>query len=282
MLKVLFRRDRDNQEEFEIAQGILKDRITEFRSDCDEGDLVMGRYSVLPFYADLEREIKHRGAELINTYAQHCWVADMEQWYHKIPEHTPRSYFNVGYANAPDAPHGWVVKGRTNSRKFQWNTKMRARTREELESVMRSGYDDPLLSEQGLVVREFVPLRTYEYGINGMPVTNEWRCFFWGPQLIASGYYWSQASDVASHVELPEEARKLATEVAMRIYPYINFFVIDVGEMVQAPHPQEGSEVSAGWTVIEVNSGQMAGISAISPEEYYQAICDAAERRNLL
>jgi len=269
-LRVLFRVDRDNEDEYEAALRVLgEERVTRFRTDLQEGDLVVGRYSTLPFFSELSEEVGRQGASMINTVSEYTWIATMG-WYQALEGLTPVSYFEVGWKTVPDAEHGWVVKGATNSRKQKWSTHMRAETRDDLKEVMQRLWDDPLLGEQGLVVREYVPLRAYEVGVRGMPMTNEWRCFFLTdelnrPHMVGAGYYWSQAERADQMGELPEAARELAFEAAERCARHATFFVVDVGEVVEAP----GSEEHSHWTVIEVNSGQMAGLSMIEPESLY-------------
>jgi hypothetical protein len=267
MYKLLFRPDQDNQDEYHAAQEVWGDAITTSRSLCREGDLVIGRYSVLPWYRELEKDLNHQGAKLINSSEQYEWIAEMS-WYDELAQLTPATYFNAGYVSVPNAPHGWVVKGRTNSRKFKWATHMRAPDRDTLRKVLTRCYDDPLLGDQGLVIREYVPLRTYEVGLHGLPVTNEWRFFFWKGHFIDASYYWSQGERADEFTTIPEDAMTLAMEAAQRIKAYSNFYVVDVGEMVESP----GSEKSAGWTVIEVNSGQMAGLSSADLYGFYQKL----------
>lgn len=270
--RVLFRVDRDNEDEYRAAVKVLGGScVTQFRTSINEGDLVMGRYSVLPWFKDLENELRYNGASLINSYTDHCYIAEM-QWYEDIRHLTPATHTNMGWANVPDAPHGWVVKGATNSRKQKWSTHMRAPTREKLKDVMNLLYDDPLLGEQGLVIREYVPLRTYEIGVRGMPMTNEWRCFFDGTDLLGAGYYWSQAEHAGQRGVIPEEALAVAQEAANILAEHVRFFVVDVGEVVKAPYGQSGHDEHDYWTVIEVNSGQMAGLSMIDPHDFYTRI----------
>jgi len=57
---------------------------TNSRVDIQPGDLVIGRYSVLPFYEEQERDIQKIGAKLINTYEQHQYIAKLANWYKKI------------------------------------------------------------------------------------------------------------------------------------------------------------------------------------------------------
>lgn len=258
--QMLFRADEDNQEEYGIAKEVWGPNLTRFRSEIEEDSLVIGRYSCLPFYQDLEEELHNKGSRLINSYGEHCYIANMD-WYQDLVGLTPETWFGVGYANVPDTEHGWVVKGLTNSRKFKWKTHMFAPNRDRLREVMERLLDDPLISNQGLAIREYVPLRQFEQGINGMPVTNEWRCFFLGTELVSAGYYWSQAEDAESMIEFPEDARALAMNAASRIAGKVPFFVVDVGETAEGD-----------WTVIEINDGQMSGLSMNEPLNFYQRI----------
>lgn len=268
---ILFRVDQDNEPEYEIAKDIWGDQITRFRSEIPEGSLVIGRYSCLPFYKDLEDELEANGSMLVNSYKEHKHIADME-WYNVLRDPygrtTPKTFFDAGWQTVPDTEHGYVVKGRTNSRKFKWKSHMYAPDREALKDVMHRLYDDPLIADQGLVIREYVPLRQFEEGINGVPITNEWRCFFYGDQMVASGFYWSIAECADNMGELPKEARDIANK-AGNIYgsgPEDGkppFFVVDVAE-----------RADGGFTVIELNDGQQSGLSMIDPRGFYQALWD--------
>lgn len=257
---LLFRVDNENREEYEVAKDIWGDRLTRFRSEIPEDTLVIGRYSCLPFYKDLEDELHNKGSRLINSHQDHLFIAEMD-WYHWLEGLTPRTWFDVGYATVPDAEHGWVVKGRTNSRKFKWSTHMYAPNREALRDVMTRLWDDTFIGEQGLVVREYIPLRKLEEGINGMPVTNEWRCFFLGTELLSAGYYWSQAECAEDMTDFPKEAEELAREAASKLASEVPAFVVDVGET------EEG-----GWTIIEINDFQMSGLSLNDPSLFYQKL----------
>jgi hypothetical protein len=259
---ILFRKDRDNQEEYKAARHVWGDYLKESRVDCGGGFEVIGRYSTLPWYGELEKDLIKQGSSLVNTTSQYQWIADMD-WYDTLSDMTPKTYFRSGYANVPDAPNGWVVKGLTNSRKFKWKTHMRAPTREDLKQVLNRCHDDVLLGSQGLVIREFVKLRTYETSLHGLPMTQEWRCFFWKGTLVQASFYWSQSEKAEDFVTIPPEALKFAQKAADRVKDFNNFFVIDVGELV------DDMDHHVGWTVIEVNSGQMAGLSCGDPTEFY-------------
>lgn len=257
---ILFRVDHDNEEEFEAAEEIFGSHITRFRSDIPSGAQVIPRYSCLPFYRDLEDELKHKGATMLNSLREHNYIAEM-QWYDDLADLTPKTWFNVGHQNAPATTHGWVVKGATNSRKFHWKTHMFAPTRADLQEVMTRLYDDPLISSQGLVVREYVPLKQMEEAINGLPVTNEWRCFYLGGTLISAGYYWSMADCADDMTDFPAEGLKLANEAASRLQEHAQGFVVDVAETEEE-----------NWIVVEINDFQMSGLSCIDPVQFYQTL----------
>ncbi len=131
------------------------------------------------------------------------------------------------------------------------------------------GHDD---RSTGAVYREFVPLKTFETDFAGLPITNEWRLFYWRTTLLAKGYYWSSASDEAkTKASIDADGLRIAKIAARVAAEHATFFVIDVAETVLK-----------GWTVIEVNSGEQAGLSEIDPETFYAALREAVERERIL
>lgn len=255
---ILFRPDEDTQDEYEVCQQVWGSKALRFRSQVPSNSLVVARYSALPFYQELEQELALNGSRLINTYDQHRYIADLERWYADLQDVTPRTWFNVGYATVPECPQGWVVKGRTNSRKFQWSTQMYAKDREALREVMYNLYLDTFMREQGLVIREYVPLEKLEEGINGMPITNEWRFFFYQGRMLSKGFYWSIMDPEDFPVSEPE-MDAFAQDVANRLVDKAPFVVIDVAKTVEGQ-----------WIVIELNDGQMSGLSENDPKVLYR------------
>lgn len=254
--KILFRNSYETEEEFQACRDVFEDNVYEYRSMIPSNNRIIGRYSVLPFYDELEEELKIKKSYLINSYAQHCYVADIQNWYNDLKDYTPKTYFYWG-----DLFDGkYVVKGRTNSRKHQWNRRMYAEGRENLLSVIKSLLEDSLINDQGLCVREYVPLKTYGIGVNGIRFTNEWRCFFLGEKLISYGYYWSQ-SHYEKPIVLPSEAIKFVSHIGSIVSDYITFFVVDIAETE-----------SGEWIVIELNDGCCSGLSDINPNQFYKSL----------
>lgn len=237
------------------------------RMDVPENSLVIGRYSVLPYYAELEQDLARVGSRLINSHADHKWIAEMSWAFGPLDGLTPRTWTN--WVNLPK-DKSFVVKGRTNSRKHQWATHMFAPSAEDIPKVAMRLLDDPLIQEQGLVVREYTALKKLGESINGLPVTNEWRTFWLSVDgrltCVGRGFYWT-----ASHPELVGDAvwmdsaetiARAAAEIVAAAGP--RFFVLDVAQT------EEGS-----WIVVEVNDAQMSGLCGVPAQDLYAGLVSA-------
>lgn len=260
-MKILFRKDKENEEEYKICKEVFGSSLIESRMDIGENELVVGRYSVLPFYTELYRDCKKRNSNLIHTPQQHNFLADLKEWYPHFEGYTPRSWWDCGYASVPDTEHGYIIKGATNSRKHQWKNRTYAPDKETLQHHIRLFYEDQMLSEQGLIIREFVKLKTFGWGINDLPITNEWRFFILDNEILSYGYYWSWWEDPPT--ECPEGVEFVNFILEKNLFPENGprFVVMDVGELEKG-----------GWTIIEFNEGQMSGPSLVNVEELYRKL----------
>jgi hypothetical protein len=156
--------------------------------------LIIGRYSVLPFYRELEQDIQYIGARLINTYEQHLYVADLQNWVADLGALTPVTWSRLEDINGTTGP--FVLKGATNSKKFQWKTHMFARDWLEAGTVYDRLCEDGLIAQQRIYIRQYVPLTTYFEDVVGLPVTKEFRFFVYNGEILTGGYYWSSHIDV--------------------------------------------------------------------------------------
>lgn len=250
---ILFRDDLTTESELQIAGEHFD--ITRSRLNLSN-KLVIGRYSVLPFYKELEEDLKSQGARLINSYEQHKYIANFE-YYHDIKDLTPKTYFNPMEFSDYDGP--FIVKGVTNSRKHQWNKMMFAQTKRQATEIMCDLRNDSLIGQQDIIFREYVPLKVLEEGINGLPFSNEWRFFCLGDTILTHGFYWTTADKKPSNSEIPLKAYDLVNEAIERVQGKVNFFVVDVAETA-----------TGDWIVIELNDGQMSGLNECPPEELYK------------
>lgn len=230
------------------------------RSEVDMGDLVIGRYSVLPYYKELEDDIHAVGAKMINSYRQHQFVADVMEWAPLLGDLTPKTYDVLA-----DLPEGkaFVVKGQTNSRKDRWNTHMFAANKAEAINVTLRLQEDSLISQQKIYYREYVPLYTFLLGHNGLPITDEYRFFVLDNTILCGAYYWSSyRADLYDDVPKLNDMGAYAT-VNLALQRLIGsdrprFLVVDVARTA-----------NGRWIVIELNDGQMSGLSENHPGELY-------------
>lgn len=257
---ILFRNTLETEEEFEVAKKHFV--VTESRVGI-KGRLVVGRYSVLPYYKELVLDLRRQGTlekRLINSYEEHKYIADFK-YYNDIEEYTPKTYFELAEVPRDDGP--FVLKGVTNSRKFEWDTHMYAETWDDVTRVWGELSNDGLIGYQDIIIRKYIPLVTFEVGVNGMRFTNEWRLFFCNGKLMSYGYYWSEMVDKVLDAEVKLNFIKtgipFAKKVVNKIVDKVSFIAIDIAEK------EEG-----GWCAIECNDGQMAGLSSNNPDELYK------------
>ncbi len=249
-------------------------KVVTRRSDVPKNSQVIGRYSVLPYYKELAEDLYSVGSYLCNNYMHHRFVARIDNWVDKLRELTPATWHY--YEQIPKDENGpFVLKGSTNSRKDRWLTHMYAADREALLAVRDRLMADTFIDQQGIFFRRYAPLRKLLDGATGMPITNEWRFFVYHDEIICGGYYWSNemeqlaVRDAVANAPI-DKMKALIGQVIYAVGNRCNFYTVDIGELV------DGS-----WTVIELNDGQMAGLSAIDPDEFYPALAKAVHRRSV-
>ncbi len=254
---ILFRAGYSERDEESAVRTYFR-TITQ-RAQIQKDDFVIPRYSALPFFQELCGDIQYLGGTVINSYKQHMFIADLENWYAVLRDITPRTWFRLG-----DIPYNeegpFVLKGATNSRKHQWLTHMYASNITEAQRIHWELSNDGFIGDQSIYIRKFVNLRKFLIGVNGMPVTNEWRTFVLYGKILASGYYWSNYwDDLEEKPQMDSRAQELLELVIDRVGNASNFYVIDIGQL------EDGS-----WTVVELNDGMMSGLSMIDPDILYK------------
>ena len=248
---VLFRSSLAEEGELDICRKYF--RVYEQRSEVPMDSLVIGRYSVLPYYKELENDLAYFGCNLINDYEQHRWIANFE-YYNELGEYTFDTWFDDDFYKAPEGEY--VCKGRTNSRKFAWNRLMYAKNKREALRIAGDLMNDGIIGEQGIIYRKYVPLETFEIGVNGIRFCNEWRMFFYKENLLCTGFYWSIAENIPA--QCPPELIEFAKEIAQIAACFCNFFVLDVA-ITQDQNP----------ILVEINDGQQSGLSECNPDILY-------------
>jgi hypothetical protein len=269
MRPIILYRDYDFSVD-EIAAARPYFDLTNTRMQIKKDDLVIGRYSVLPFYREQARDVMMAGATLINSYEEHLYAADIRKWYADLSVPTPfaamltpRTWMSSEELMADTSCDGpFVVKGITNSKKHSWNTHMFAQTKRDAIEVMLRLQEDSLIGQQPIVFRRFIPLKAYDIAVNGMPIGYEWRFFIAYGEVLCGAWYWS--SYIREDVEPPPATRVPAAflgEVCRRIGSKINFVVVDVAETADGE-----------FMVVELNDGQMSGPSENNLGELYRSL----------
>lgn len=233
-------------------------RVIEKRTDIKPGELVIPRYSALPYNKELCEDIVELGAEPINTYRQHCYVADIRNWYYDLGDLTPRTWFALD--QIPDEGP-FVLKGATNSKKFLWNTHMFARNKREAADVYMRLAQDSTIGIQPIYIRSFQDLNVLTVGLNDMPVSEEYRFFVLDGKVVSAGFYWSSHIDDLDRIYDPftEVPISFIQEVIHRVHPRVRFWVFDAAR-----------RADGGWLVVELNDGQQSGLSEIGPDVFYK------------
>lgn len=259
---ILFRGSLAEEEELAAARKHFD--VYENRAAVPSGSLVIGRYSCLPWYKELEEDLKYNSSKLINSHIEHCYVANIRNWYYDLGDYTPRTWFYLDQVDKKEAP--FVLKGATNSKKFNWNTHMFAETWYDAQDVYHRLSADGYVGYQDICIRKYIPLKKLQQGLNGLPISEEYRIFVLNGKVISAGFYWSNfvdelESEIGGVESIP--ANWLAS-VIDTIKDKITFFVVDVARTADG-----------GWIVVELNDAQQSGLSCISPEIFYRSLSEA-------
>jgi hypothetical protein len=256
MACILYRNCYDWEQEKQFAEKYYECFKNRTLIPCDE--LVIARFSSLPFYKELEDDLSYFKSKLINSYQQHIYISDLEQWYSDLYNYTPKSYFRL-----EDLPNegSFVLKGETNSKKQNWNTHMFATSKAEAVTVQGRLLQDGLIGSQKIIAREYVPLVEYAKSIGGLPISKEFRFFCYKEKIICGGFYWENFwdgsfGDKPKIEDVPINFLKKLTKI---ISQNTNAYVIDVAQT------KEGE-----WILIELNDLQMSGLCGIDPNLFYK------------
>lgn len=262
---ILYRGGRECMDEEELEAASEHFDMVPSRMNIGKDHLVIGRYSVLPFYRELEHDIQFLGSRMINTYAQHLYVADLQNWVADLGSYTPKTWSSL---EGLPSNMAFVLKGATNSKKFQWKTHMFAEDKAAACDVYGRLCEDGLISQQQIYIREYVPLTTYFNDVVGLPVTKEFRFFVYDEKIISGGYYWSSHADVLEEraggvPSIDEVPLAFLRAVIKKIGKKVMFYALDVAEAA-----------GGGWIVIELNDGQMSGLSMNDPHLLYAQLAE--------
>lgn len=245
MRHIILYRDIDFRDELAVAQKHFL--CTSIRPQIQKDDLVIGRYSVLPYYYEQAKDIEYVGAQLINSHSQHVYIADLMNYVEDLKEMTPRTWYSL--QDLPDNGP-FVLKGSTNSKKHNWNELMFAKDKKAAIQVHGRLSEDGLIGYQQIYIREYVPLVTYATSIGGLPITKEFRFFVAFGEVLCGEYYWSNFRGEFEKPSVDEVPKEFLEKAISRIGTKANFYALDVAQTL-----------AGNWIVVEVNDGQCSGPS---------------------
>jgi hypothetical protein len=207
-------------------------------------------------YQRLYAALFDKGYRVINTPEayQHCH--HLPESYSVIESLTPptiwlpSSKYNFDEVMRRLEPFGdkpLILKDYVKSRKHDWFEACfipSASNRAEVERVVNRFVE--LQGEQlqgGLVFREYVslhPIGTHPQ--SGMPLTKEFRLFFFDGELLLCWPYWQEA-EYSDELPALAEFKTVASQVQSR------FFTMDVAQTTDG-----------NWIIVELGDGQVAGL----------------------
>ena len=221
-------------------------------------------------YSQLFNALAERGLYLINTPTAYTHCHYLPESYSVIESYTPKSVWmrtsaNVKIEEIIDLLRLFnsqpiVVKDFVKSRKHEWNEACYIPSASDcnaVESVVNRFLElQGNQLNEGLVFREFIEFELLaQHSKSGMPLTKEFRIFFFDGEPIYSVEYWEEG-DYQGIFPLFAQFAQVAKAVQSR------FFTMDVAKRI------DGS-----WMIIELGDGQVAGLpEKVDIIDFYQTL----------
>ncbi len=218
-------------------------------------------------YRQFHAALSARGYSLVSSAEDYAEVTYFPNYYPKIRDLSPPAV----WTDTPDPYLAWslsrrlgdgpfVIKDHIKSAKHLWHEACfvpKGTGRENFERIAEN-----LLKEQGktffrgIVVKEFVPLRSRGKSPREYPMCEEYRLFFWKRQLMVASHYhrqpenpvdWSPFVDLAHRFDAP-------------------YFTMDVAQ----------SE-AGNWIVVDMGAGECSSLPpSLEPMKFYERLAELA------
>ena len=208
-------------------------------------------------------DLRAQGIELVHSPPEYRRTSLLPEWYPLIQDLTPRSAWWLdrppSLAEITDRFRWPVfVKGVRQTSRHQRSLSI-LEGPADFERAMELWQADPILWWQGVVVREYVPLRAVGVNSNvAIPQSFEFRTFWWKKRCVGAGRYWT-AADYRMTAAEEREALAVAGEAARRVD--VTFPVIDIAQ-----------SADGRWVVIEFNDGQDSGHAGVAPMPLWRRV----------
>jgi hypothetical protein len=208
-------------------------------------------------YEKLYNELLSKNYELINNpkkYKNCHYLPDSLEF---IKEYTPKTIFQkLEDENSLDIlfekvkifeNRPIIIKDYVKSEKHYWNTAFFVENASNIDKLKQSINNfieirgDSL--NEGIVIREYIELNNLSvHPKSGMPLSEEYRLFFYNKSLINIYDYWDEVNYDTDKPNI-DRFKKIAQNIDS------NFFTMDIGR-----------EKNGNYTIIELGDGQVSGI----------------------
>lgn len=235
------------------------------RPRINEPSKIVARIGAIADYSSLYLTYQELGFELINSPKQHQLASELQFWYPLIAEMTPKSKV---YPNFPDLAtvlkdfsFPIFIKGNRQTAKHHPDLCI-AKNKTDFQQIAKAYQENNILHWQAVVCRTYVPLHSLKQQVpDKVPLSFEFRTFWWKGNLVGSGPYWSQFANYQWSPQQQQVALQLAQQAANRIQ--VPFLVIDLALT------QKGK-----WIIIECNDAQESGYAGVAPFLLWQNILE--------
>ena len=226
---------------------------------------VVARIGAIKDYDSLYGNLVRHGFKLINSPKQHILCSELEAWYPLIQDLTPRS---IVYDEFPtlgqlyqDFKFPVFIKGNRQTAKHNPELSI-ARNESDFIRITDSYQENAILHWQKVVFRELVNLKTLDHQAHDkVPISFEFRTFWWNSVLVGAGHYWSQYLEYSWTDEQYSDAIEIANEAAHKLN--VPFLVIDLALTADNQ-----------WIIIECNDGQESGYCGVNPLRMWQRVIE--------
>lgn len=228
----------------------------------------VARIGAISNYDGLYKELLASDFELINTPKQHHLASVLEAWYPLINRLTPKS---VVYHEVPSVEEvleqldfPLFIKGNRQTAKHDPSLSI-ARNRDDFSRITSAYQNNEILHWQKMVCRQLVALRALPYQVaDKVPISFEFRTFWWKGQFVAAGHYWSQHLEYTWTETEKREALAVAQQAVKLLE--IPFLVIDMAMTSKGE-----------WIIIECNDAQESGYCGVNPIALWRNIVNAED-----
>lgn len=223
----------------------------------------IARVGAISNYQSLYDHYLDLGFQLINTPKQHQMASELQSWYPLLSEFTPKSKVYKVFPSLEQVLKDFnfpiFIKGNRQTDKHKPSLCI-AKNAKEFNQIAKAYQENPILHWQSVVCREYIPLTLLKKQVpDKVPLSFEFRTFWWKNVLVGSGPYWSEFSTYNWSSSQQLAALDIAQKAVNQLQ--IPFLVLDLALT------QEGK-----WIIIECNDAQESGYAGVSPILLWQNI----------